>query len=609
MRMLLLSGILAGGILAQPSGELASEASAYIELHFLAAKRAENAGDFARAASEYQSILKRYPKEIPEAYQNLGLVYYLDRKYEEAIRTFSNGLRLRPDMVGAQLFLGASYLYTEQPEKALPHLQRAYRQKPAPESATYLGLAYVGVKQYADAARNFRFALNAAEQKDAVLYFLGDTYLKASEAVSHKLAEQNPDSKYDYFITARILDSQDWYQVAASEYLEAAGKDPLNAAIFFPLARLLAILGQEEASRLALERYRQLVPVDRQAALDPSELSKKQLAAVGPKVDYLGELRALPPVPQRDGPPPVPLLNSDVNAVLRKILAADRSGKWKQVIDYLIHGRCQQAVAALEDMQSPAAAWLPAYLEANAYAWSDDYHKAEEILEGARLRAQQAPPVQLLGWEVYQQLSFFYFNWLLQEYPQSPRAHLLRARTLNAQGKREALDEFQAAIAADSNLPEARLALVDYYLNNAKYNEALEECRRTLEIHPWSIRAKLRIGRTYVQLRQPELGIPYLRAALAAEPDDAEGHADLARGFELQNQMERAITEYRRALELDPSLNRVHYVLGRIYRKLNQIEMADREYQIFQQNESGERQAHLQRMKKLRWKETPQREP
>jgi 5-bromo-4-chloroindolyl phosphate hydrolysis protein len=62
-------------------------------------------------------------------------------------------------------------------------------------------------------------------------------------------------------------------------------------------------------------------------------------------------------------------------------------------------------------------------------------------------------------------------------------------------------------------------------------------------------------------------------------------------------------------LELDPSLNRVHYVLGRIYRKLNQIEMANREYQIFQENESRARETHLQRLEKLRWRETPQQEP
>jgi tetratricopeptide (TPR) repeat protein len=607
MRAFLIFGMLSMVMLAQPSGEFASEARSYIELHFLAAKQAESTGDFLRAADEYRRILSRYPRELPEVYQNLGLVYYLDRRCEEAIRTFSEGLQLKPEMLGARLFLGASFLCTERPEKALAHLKRAYLEKPTPESATYLGLAYAGVKQYAEAARCFRFALKASEQKDAVLYFLADTYLKASEAMSHALAEQNADSKYDYFITARILDSQDWYQVAANEYLEAARKDPLNASIFLALARLLAILEQDDASQLALERYRRLVPVDRQASLDRSALPRTQLAAVGLRVDYLGELRALPPVPERDGPL-VPLLNGDVNALLRKVLAADRGGRWKQVVNHLMHGHWQQAIAMLESLQGTQAGWLPAYLQATAYAWSDDYHKAEEILESPRLSDQHIPPVQLLGWEVYQHLSFFYFNRLLQEYPQSARAHLLKARTLDAQGKREALDEFQAAIEADPSLPETRLALVDYYLNNAKYLEALAECQRTLQIHPWSVRAKVRIGRIYIQLRQPDQGIPYLQDALRADPDDAEARADLARGFELQNKMNEAIKEYRRALEVDPSLNRVHYILGRIYRKLNQIEMAEREYQIFEQNESSERRLRLKNMEKLRWKEAPRRE-
>jgi Tfp pilus assembly protein PilF len=98
--------------------------------------------------------------------------------------------------------------------------------------------------------------------------------------------------------------------------------------------------------------------------------------------------------------------------------------------------------------------------------------------------------------------------------------------------------------------------------------------------------AKLRIGRIYIQLRDPRKGIPYIEAVLRNDPDDAQARADLARGFELLGEVDKAVTEYQRALQLDPSLNRIHYVLGRIYRKQGKTGLADTEFQTFQRNEA-----------------------
>jgi tetratricopeptide (TPR) repeat protein len=589
----------AGLLFPADDPKLTAEARADIEIHFLAAKRAETAGDLTGAADEYENILKKYPKAVPEIYQNLGLVYYLAHDYDAAIQKFSQGLQLKPTMVGAHLVLGSCYLNTEQPEEALGHLQYAHKEQPTPESATYLGLAHSALRQYDLAARYFRSALDEADQKDSILYFIGDSYLKLSERIGNTLAEQSSDSKYDYLMTAKILDSQSWYQIAAKAYLDAAKKDPWNASIFFPLARMLAILELNVPSQLALNRYRQLMPVERRVALDPDKLPKVQTAEVGLKIDYEGVLRALPPVGEKDLPP-LPLVNGDVNQVLRKTLTSDQTGRWRIAVEHLMLGRWQEGIAALEKVPAPATAWIRDYLIATAHLWSEAWDKAEEVLNRPRFASQSVPAVQMLRWEVYQQLAYFYFNRLLDEYPQSTRAHFLKARTLDVQGKKEALEEYQAAIAADPQQIEPRIALADYYLSNSKYQEALSECERALEINPYSSPTKMHIGRIYIQLRQPEKGISYLQSALRSDPDDAQARADLGRGWELLNQTDKAIAEYKRALELDPGLNRLHYVLGRIYRKLGQTELADREYQIFQKTEASDRKKHIERIRQFR---------
>jgi tetratricopeptide (TPR) repeat protein len=149
----------------------------------------------------------------------------------------------------------------------------------------------------------------------------------------------------------------------------------------------------------------------------------------------------------------------------------------------------------------------------------------------------------------------------------------------------------------DPLLGEARIALADYYLSNSKYKEALAECERVLETDPWSSPPKMRLGRIYVQLRQPDKGIPYLLDGLKAEPQNAEGHMDLARGYELSGQPERAIGQYQLALKIDPSLNRIHYVLGRIYRAQGKASLADHEYQVFEENEANDRNKQRQRLR------------
>jgi tetratricopeptide (TPR) repeat protein len=586
MRVLAGIWLTASLLLAVDPPQLTPEARSFIEVHFLAAKRAEGETDFAKAIDEYQQILKKYPKLVPAVYQNLGLVYYLARKYEEAIETFNEGVQLDPSMVGAQLFLGNAYLDTEQPEKALPHLQYAHKEKPTAESATALGLAYSATRQYGKAAKYFKLGLDASEQKENQLYFIGDSYLKQAERAANVLTDQQPDSKYDHLLAAKIMESQDRYQMTALQYLQAAKKDPWNAAIYFPLARMVAILGMDKASEVALQRYRQLVVLDQRATLDAGKLPKGQVAEIGKKTDFEGDLKALPAV-DASNLPPLPLLNSDVNAELKKRLASDRSGKWKAATDHLLHARWQEGITSLESL--PTADWLRDYLVAVAYVWSDKYDKAEETLGRPELTSHLGPAVQMLVWEVNQQLSFVYFNRLLEEFPQSARAHYLKGRTLDAQGNKDAEREYQEAIAADPSQTEARIALADFYLTSSKYQEALAECQKALEVNGYLSAAKSRIGRIYIQLHDPKKGIPYVQAVLSIDPDDAQARADLARGLELLGELDKAVIEYQRALTLSPSLNRIHYVLGRLYRRQGKAELAENEFRVFERNEASER--------------------
>ncbi len=200
------------------STDLTFEDRSFIESHFRAAKQAEGGQDYTAAAREYSLILEKFPTAIPRVYQNLGLVYYLLKDYAPAIAAFEKGIRLEPNMVGARLLLGSSYLMTARVEKALGHLEFAHKMQPTVASATYVGQAYMAHLAYSQAANSFREALakaDQADQKDSLLYSVGSSYRKLAEQLGNSQSKLHPASPHVKLATAKIFENRRGYQIAA----------------------------------------------------------------------------------------------------------------------------------------------------------------------------------------------------------------------------------------------------------------------------------------------------------------------------------------------------------------------------------------------------------
>ena len=590
-------------------GPLRPEDYAAIESSFRAAKRHEATQEFARAADAYRSILDSYPTAVPRVYQNLGVVLYYQRQYAEAIDAFKRGLELEPAMVGSRLFLGICYLNIEQPDNALPLLETAHAAQPSFESASSLGQAYLGNLLYGKAIDAFQEALPlAGEEAPNVLHSLGQAHLRQAERLVNEQAERHPESKDTYLAAAKLFESQQVYQIAAIKYLEAAELDPLNASIFFPLARMLAILGLDVPSKLALERYWTLLPAVPRIPIDASMLPKEQVAEIGTKVDFEGILRSLPPV-VKGGLPPLPVVPGDINGAINNRLRGPHSAAWKPAVGALAAGQFKDALAALDAIPDADSAWLREYLRASTHVWLDDYEQATEVAAGSAIADEPSAAVQMLRAEIFRQMSIEYFDRLVRVHPDSCRARLVKAMNFAAQEKAEAESEFLAAIDACPLDTEIRIELADYYLWNSQYAEARQACLDELEIHPYSSAARKRLGRIHVQLREAEQALPYLQDAKRADPEDADVRRDLGRAYELLERWEDAVTEYELALELDPTLNRVHYVLARIYRQLGRQDLAQDQFRQFKENEDRARQAQVARIQRLRAKDADAHAP
>ncbi len=604
----LLAALVAAPAAAQPSALGPADYTA-IETRFRAAKRFEAAEEFSRAAAEYRSILKLYPTAVPRVYHNLGLVSYYQRNYSDAIAALETGIDLDDTMIASRLFLGICYLYVERPEEALPLLESAHRLQPTFESALHLGQAYAANLLYGGAVRALREALpQAGDQTANVLYSLGQTYLKRAERIVNGQSEAHPESKETHLAAAKVFESQQLYQIAAVKYLEAAEMDPLNASIFFPLARMLAILGLDAPSKIALERYWSLLPSVPRIPIDESMLPKEQVAEIGTKVEFEGILRSLPAVdPARL--PPLPILAREINEELEDRLKRPDSSRWERVVEGVSAGRFQESLASLGAISAPEDEWLRDFLKASIHVWLDDYEAAAvaAAVEALEDRPQQA--VQTLRAEIFRQVSIEYFDRLVREHPDSCRARLVRAMNFSAQDMSEAEAEFLAAVEACPLDTQIRIELADYYLANSQYVEARQACLDELRIHPHSSDAKKRLGRIHVQLRDGEKALPHLLAVVESDSSDADVRTDLGRAYELLERWEDAVAEYELALRLDPTLNRVRYVLARIYRQLGRVDVAREQFDQFKRNEDAARRTRTDRIQRLRKKEAPASPP
>ncbi len=89
-------------------------------------------GDYERAQSLYESIIKNYPDYEP-ALVGLGQVKYWQGNYQGAIDTYAKILKIDPDHVGALVGTGKAYLALGKQRKAQEYFNRAEKLEPNEE--------------------------------------------------------------------------------------------------------------------------------------------------------------------------------------------------------------------------------------------------------------------------------------------------------------------------------------------------------------------------------------------------------------------------------------------------------------------------------------------
>jgi tetratricopeptide (TPR) repeat protein len=134
----------------------------------------------------------------------------------------------------------------------------------------------------------------------------------------------------------------------------------------------------------------------------------------------------------------------------------------------------------------------------------------------------------------------------------------------------EAVRLYQASIAFHPTA-EAHTFLGWTYSFAGRLEEAIEECKKAIEIDPDFGNPYNDIGSYLIHLGELDAAIPWLERAITAKRYEPRHfpHCNLARVYQAKGQLKRAVEEFERALEIEPDYPFARNALETLRAQLN----------------------------------------
>ena len=133
---------------------------------------------------------------------------------------------------------------------------------------------------------------------------------------------------------------------------------------------------------------------------------------------------------------------------------------------------------------------------------------------------------------------------------------------------------YRNAIALGSQDARWPYLLAFLYREAGKFDDAIVEYRRSLEIRPGYAPAQLRLGRVFVDQRLFDEATEQFESLIERDPQHAAAYAELAAVAIAEQRYEDARRYLDRALLLQPDANKLNHQLGLVYRQLGEVDKA-----------------------------------
>jgi len=220
---------------------------------------AMTSGNFSAAISEYTAVTREMPA-FAEGYFNLGLALHQAGQLDDARAALEKALRLKPDLRGANLFLGIIAYRENRFKEASDDLLRETRLDPRSAKAfMWLGLCRLAQDdaQGAIAPLDKAYALDPSDAD--ILYHRGRAYFLVANASYAAMFKLNYDSVRVHQVLAEAYAQAYRNQEAIFEFGVAVKMAPHQPGLHEELADQYWVMGQLDK---AADSYREELRID-----------------------------------------------------------------------------------------------------------------------------------------------------------------------------------------------------------------------------------------------------------------------------------------------------------------------------------------------------------
>lgn len=254
----------------QANPALAAEVQAGVE--------ALKAGNFASAEQHFKAALAIDPN-LGEVRANLGLAYYANRQYQDAIPQLREALKQMPSGQTAQAFLPLSLAAVGNCAEAVQGLSRGFDSTSNTKLRRVMGLSLLRCgMQTGDSTGAIETAakLTAVYPNDPdVLYAAGQLYAGLSNALYARLMKVAPNSSRAYQLEASVAGAEGNWKRAIDAYRRALKLQPNLEDAHLQIAILLLTHSPDaNAWQQALEELRQELRVNSSSAQAEYEIGE-----------------------------------------------------------------------------------------------------------------------------------------------------------------------------------------------------------------------------------------------------------------------------------------------------------------------------------------------
>jgi tetratricopeptide (TPR) repeat protein len=199
-------------------------------------------GEFGSAEQHLSRVLKARPG-LSEVRANLGLAYYADHRYADAVQAFSQALKENASLATAREFLPLSLAGANRCPEAVPGLRRQFASGSDEKLRRIQGLSLqrclVESGQQAEADQVMQELLAKYPDDVDVLYEAGQMYAKLSSSLYLRLMQIAPHTVRGYQLMGEVSAAQNDWPAAIRSYRQAAKLEPKQPGLHLRLAELM----------------------------------------------------------------------------------------------------------------------------------------------------------------------------------------------------------------------------------------------------------------------------------------------------------------------------------------------------------------------------------